>query len=112
MRFLGGSRDSYGGVRESHGGARESHGGARPSQGGARGGARFSHGGARGDARQSHGGFRRDSRSSSPLRQNSISDELLISQPQPQVFEPPKNKNSPVKDGVSFADVARLSPSP
>lgn len=102
MRFLGGARDSHGGARDFHGGDRH------PRRGG-HGGGCFSRGGSRGNARTNHGGPRRDYRSYVSSHQPIIAVPSA-SQPPPSAVEPPKNKNSPVKDGVSFADIARISP--
>lgn len=91
MRFLGGAREPHGG----------SHGGARLS----RGGARHSHSGSRGGARQSFDGARRDFRAS-------VTHHRADNASHPQADTSLKNKNSPVKDDITFADVARISPPP
>lgn len=84
-------------------------GGARHPHGGARGGAQKSLGGSRGGARPFHGDFRRDLRPSS-THHLPIDGASTDPSPQPQEVRPSSIKNSPVKDGVSFAEVVRNSP--
>ncbi|KAH7690318.1 Retroviral ribonuclease H protein [Dioscorea alata] len=81
MRFLGGDRDPHGGPRRSHGEGR----------GGRRLGARIGH--------RSSFSLPRPPKESSPRN---------IAPPQENF--PLLNKNSPVKDGVSYSDVVRTSP--
>lgn len=80
MRFLGDACEGYDGLCQNHNGAR---------------------GGYRGGAQQ---GARSNAPSSSPLRW------LISPQTQTVVERPILNRNSPVKEGVSFVEELRSSP--
>ncbi|KAH7666770.1 Zinc finger CCHC-type protein [Dioscorea alata] len=82
MRFLGGDR--------------EPHGGSRRPYGGGRGGRRF--------------GARKDSRPFSPHHSRSLKETSPINPSSSLENAQNPKKNSPVKDGVSFAEVVRSSP--
>lgn len=87
MRFLSSTREDLGGFRQTHGGAR---GGFRNnSRRGARGGSHH---------------FSSSSRQARPSSSPSFRSPLSI------LAENPTHRNSPVKDGVSFAEVVRSSP--
>lgn len=87
MRFLDGAYEGYGGSRQSHGGARGGH--------------RFS------SRCGTCGGLRSSSSSSRHSRSTSSPSPIPTS---PTQVETPVTRNSPVKDGVSFAEVVQSSP--